>query len=164
MPPVEAVAQSFTVAVFLLSKTWWPFKHNDAYWDDAVLEVVDEPEPPVELGRGQPRIQYKRKYILLPQAISRKRALEILDLYFDEKCTTGYSADDGGIGDLDEREIVGHDFSFLSAAQHAEFFAQFYPGVKSVFKDAPLSEPDDSVTKVEPGMHDDGGGDWMLER
>ncbi|MBN1178166.1 MAG: hypothetical protein JXD18_03080 [Anaerolineae bacterium] len=40
VPSVEAVAVSGTVTVFLRSKALWPFKHCDAYWDDAVLEVV----------------------------------------------------------------------------------------------------------------------------
>jgi len=40
VPPVEAVAEGNTVTVFLRSRTLWPFKHNDAYWDDVVLEIV----------------------------------------------------------------------------------------------------------------------------
>jgi hypothetical protein len=48
VPPVEAEAQGDTVTVFLRSKTLWPFKHNDAYWDDVMVEVVEDgsPEPP----------------------------------------------------------------------------------------------------------------------
>jgi len=47
-PAVEATAQADRVTVFLRSKTLWPFKHNDAYWDDAELVAVgeEEPEPP----------------------------------------------------------------------------------------------------------------------
>ena len=41
VPAVEATTQANTVTVFLRSKTLWPFKHNDAYWDDAELVVVD---------------------------------------------------------------------------------------------------------------------------
>jgi len=50
-PSVEAVAQADTVTVFLRSKTLWPFKHNDAYWDDAQLIVVGEQDvtPEVQL-------------------------------------------------------------------------------------------------------------------
>lgn len=40
VPSVEATAQSDRVTVFLRSLCLWPFKHNDAYWDDVVLEVV----------------------------------------------------------------------------------------------------------------------------
>jgi hypothetical protein len=54
IPAVEATAQAATVTVFLRSKTLWPFKHNDAYWDDAELVVVGDEgaeTPEVELGR-----------------------------------------------------------------------------------------------------------------
>lgn len=39
VPAVETTAQAETVTVFLRSTTLWPFKHNDAYWDDVRLEV-----------------------------------------------------------------------------------------------------------------------------
>lgn len=42
VPAVEAVAQSDQVTVFLRSRTMWAFKHNDAYWDDVELTVVEE--------------------------------------------------------------------------------------------------------------------------
>jgi hypothetical protein len=43
---VEAEAESDVVTVFTRSRTLWAFKHNDAYWDDATLEVVGAPQPP----------------------------------------------------------------------------------------------------------------------
>ncbi len=43
VPAVEATAQSDTVTVFVRSRSLWPFKHNDAYWDDVVLEMVEGP-------------------------------------------------------------------------------------------------------------------------
>lgn len=43
IPPVEVVAESDTVTVFLRSRAFWPFKHCDAYWDDAKLELLVEP-------------------------------------------------------------------------------------------------------------------------
>lgn len=44
VPAAEATAQANTVTVFLRSKTLWPYKHNDAYWDDAELVVVGQGE------------------------------------------------------------------------------------------------------------------------
>ena len=38
---VQTVAQSGTVTVFVRSRTKWPFKHNDAYWDDARLDQIN---------------------------------------------------------------------------------------------------------------------------
>ena len=41
VPSVEAEAKSRTVTIFLRSRTLWPFKHNDAYWDDVELVVLE---------------------------------------------------------------------------------------------------------------------------
>ncbi len=40
VPPVETVAESETVTVFLRSRALWGFKHNNAYWDDVTLEII----------------------------------------------------------------------------------------------------------------------------
>lgn len=56
--PVSAVAQADIVTVFLRSVCLWPYKHNDAYWDDvqvAVSETTIPPDPdpgPVEADYG----------------------------------------------------------------------------------------------------------------
>jgi len=50
LPQVEAAAQADVVTVFLRSKTLWPFKHNDAYWDDAELVVAGEVVPEARLS------------------------------------------------------------------------------------------------------------------
>jgi hypothetical protein len=53
VPPVQAVAEGGQVTAFLRSRARWSFKHNDAYWDDAELIVVEpgrvETEPEVHL-------------------------------------------------------------------------------------------------------------------
>jgi len=41
VPSVETKAKSGTVTVFLRSRTLWPFKHNDAYWDHVRLEILE---------------------------------------------------------------------------------------------------------------------------
>jgi hypothetical protein len=56
VPPVEAVAQSETVTIFLRSRTLWPFKHNDAYWDDVRLTRVTVPvEATIAVEPAQPQ-------------------------------------------------------------------------------------------------------------
>jgi len=50
VPTAEASAQADTVTVFLRSRTLWAFKHNDAYWDDAELILVDGDELEVRLS------------------------------------------------------------------------------------------------------------------
>jgi LysM repeat protein len=44
---VEAVAQNTIITVFMRSEPNFPIKHNDIYWDDAVLVAVDGGGAPV---------------------------------------------------------------------------------------------------------------------
>lgn len=45
--PVQAqVGPGGVVTVFLRATAKWPYKHNDAYWDDASLVYVTPPTPP----------------------------------------------------------------------------------------------------------------------
>lgn len=136
VPAVEAVAESDTVTVFLRSQTLWPFKHNDAYWDDANLVVVERQRVPLEpLRRGKPRTQYKRVYVLLPPGAGEDWAHAIIDATWDKfGYTVGRSADDAGIGDLDQRTVIalnpeqwgpGEDGTGLEG-----FFKKHYPGVE----------------------------------
>jgi hypothetical protein len=61
VPPVEAVAQSGTVTVFLRSKTLWGFKHNDAYWDSAeLIEKKQTPAPTSPVGASKMGIHVLR--------------------------------------------------------------------------------------------------------
>ena len=59
-------------------------------------------------GRGRPRTQYHRVYILLPPSAGKDWIQAILDsgAWTDNRWTVGYSADDAGIGDLDRRTII----------------------------------------------------------
>lgn len=43
---IEVEAQSDTMTVFFNSQPQWAAKHNDVYWDDAILVQAGEPEPP----------------------------------------------------------------------------------------------------------------------
>ena len=140
VPPVVAVARSDIVTVFLRSRTLYPFKHNDAYWDDASLVVSGQPvkewddEPEEEL-RGQPREQYERVYVLLPRNAGEEWAQAVVEATWDARgYTVGRSADDAGIGDLDKRTVIavnpqdwgpGEDGTGLEG-----FFNKYYPGVQ----------------------------------
>lgn len=47
--PVQAtVGDGGQVTVFIRSTAKWPYKHNDAYWDDAALVYVTPPAPATE--------------------------------------------------------------------------------------------------------------------
>ncbi len=136
VPPVETVAESDTVTVFLRSHTSWAFKHNDAYWDDASLVVVDRRVLPLEPEeRGKPRAQYERTYVLLPPNAGKAWAKAVVDATWEKYgYTVGQSADDAGIGDLDKRTVIainpeqwgpGEDGTGLEG-----FYKKHYPGVK----------------------------------
>ncbi|MBN1886548.1 MAG: hypothetical protein JW850_01105 [Thermoflexales bacterium] len=40
LPVLEVIAQASQVTLFLRCDALWPYKHNDAYWDDAELTIV----------------------------------------------------------------------------------------------------------------------------
>ncbi len=131
---VEATAETETITVFIRSETLWPFKHNDAYWDDAELEIVYEP------GRGKPRQQYVRTYVLIPPQYGASWGKAAINGTWlkGNFYTIGKSADDAGIGDLDARRIVAvnpHKWN----GDLAEFYAKYYPGVdaRQVFASDP---------------------------
>ncbi len=233
VPSAEATAQADTVTVFLRSKTLWPFKHNDAYWDEAELLVADGSEVPppetppkvdlryrppspqvgeavtvearsltglsgVDLAiqqpsgatlargsvvvgrdgnwhtwtyttapvdetgthefvfsavgdvrvmgtfvgrqppesqpqRGLPRVQYKRTYVLLPPDAGAEWGLAVVGgMWDDHRYTVGSSADDAGIGDLDERQVIAVNPSKWPTDLQA-FFDEYYPGVTCTF-------------------------------
>ena len=56
VPAVEVVARGVPLTVFLRSSTLWAFKHNNSYWDDVTLEVVDDEEPPPPLTAGSSKL------------------------------------------------------------------------------------------------------------
>lgn len=47
---VEVEAQAETIAVFAYSNPVWSVKHNDVYWDDAVLSSVESPAPALSVS------------------------------------------------------------------------------------------------------------------
>lgn len=86
------------------------------------------PTTPPPSGRGKPRIQYKRTYLLIPQQYSVDWTHAAVDGTFRDRTTIGYSADDAGIGDLDNRNVIVVNKS--AWANDIEiFFSTYYPGV-----------------------------------
>jgi hypothetical protein len=80
--------------------------------------------------RGKPRARYNRTYILLPPNAGRSWALAAIDAAWDKhRYTVGSSADDAGIGDLDERTVLAvNPESWPDDLQ--SFFEEHYPGVE----------------------------------
>ncbi len=89
---IEMQAQGDVVTAFLQSKTTWPFKHNDAYWDDARLTVIGEPPEPDPDER-----QYKRTVHLIPQDTNLLELAEVIEIAAPHRQTITWSADDAWI-------------------------------------------------------------------
>jgi len=143
VPYAEAVAQSDKVTVFLRSKTLWAFKHNDAYWDDAELEVVSTQQPDECVC---PRVPYYRKYVLLPQIEDRLEAADwrqgaAIGGAWDLS-TFGHSADDSGVGPQ-ERVVVAVNPELWNGSIR-DFLDTYYAGASYV----PLS----AISPVELGI------------
>jgi len=126
VPSVAVTAETDIITVFLRSSTLWPFKHNDAYWDDVELELV-------AAQRGAPRVQYARTYVLLPPNSSLDLWYQAVDEFAGLDHTIGKSADDAGVGDLDQRVVKAVNPEEWGAGEDgtglAGFFAKYYPGV-----------------------------------
>jgi len=142
----SVVSVAGAVTVFLRSTTRWPFKHNDAYWDDAELVVVGgSPQPPIEKPRGYPREQYDRIVNVIKPTVTESQAVDV----FREAWGRGYetvtgSYDDAGIGDLDIRKANLYGIDEASRPQFEAFYETYYPGVEVKFLPMP-GEPSDGI-------------------
>lgn len=110
---------------------------------DTMLAVKDRhnalPEQS-EPGRGDPRIQYERTYVLLPPEANAAWAEAVVDSTWDaHRYTFGGSADDAGIGNLDYRAIIAINPEMWNGDLR-EFYVEHYPGVlyQEVFAHSPV--------------------------
>ncbi len=150
VPAVEVTAQRDTITIFTRAKTRFPIKHNDAYWDDASLKIVEEEGMPESLrGRGEPRIQYERFYVLLPPGADSEWAQAIIEATWNEhRYTVGGSADDAGTGDLDSRIVLAvNPDQWGGPKVLREFFKEHYPGVR--YRSVSASSPSELVKKIQ---------------
>ena len=121
-------AQATEITVFLRTATHWAFTHNDAYFDSAELIQIAEPLPSeLPSERGDPRVQYKRTYVLLSPEMDEPWALAAVSTTWDkERFTVGSSADDAGIGNLDERRVIACNPQDWPGDLKA-FYEEYYP-------------------------------------
>jgi hypothetical protein len=150
VPAVKATAVSETITLFTRARTEYPFKHNDAYWDDARLTLVEaQPTPtPLPAERGKPRIQYERLYVLLPPGANKQWSRAVIDATWDShRYTVGGSADDAGIGDLDSRIVLAvNPEAWGGPDVLRDFFAEYYPGVR--YRTITAETPEELVEKL----------------
>jgi len=111
-------------------------------WADLPVGV-QAPAPPSappgdQPGRGKPRADYKRTYLLLPNFPATPAGNQALGQWFAAvarsgvldrfRWTVGTSADDAGIGDLSVRRVIAINPSTWGASLQA-FYQQYYPGI-----------------------------------
>jgi hypothetical protein len=115
-------AQSDTITVFLRSTVLWPFKHNDAYWDDAELTIESGTQP-----CDRAREPYDRTVVLFSPETTLEEAHDLLDEFWPQRRTFAFSADDAGIGCPGvANTVVAHNPSAWPGDLR-QFFAQYYP-------------------------------------
>ena len=80
-------------------------------------------------NRGDPRVQYPRTYVLLPPSAHVGWAKAVINAIWDtHRPTIGGSADDAGVGSLDDRRVLAVNPDLWDDDLTA-FFAEHYPDV-----------------------------------
>jgi hypothetical protein len=119
------------VRVWLECKAKWGFQNNwfmDAFSLAAVEGEGDDGEEE-EKPRGAPRVPYDRTYVLLPTGLPLNMVLAATRAAHSSKSTVGFSADDAGIGDLDNRRIVAVNPAAIGTGLTQDWYDEHYPGV-----------------------------------
>ncbi len=76
------------------------------------------------------RMNYNRVYVLLPPTADLKWMEAAARGSFDGRYTIGFSADDAGIGDLENRHVLAVNPHHWPDVLTASWFKQHYPGVQ----------------------------------
>lgn len=87
------------------------------------------------------RMNYRRVYILLPPTASQKWLLAAARGGYDGRFTIGFSADDAGMGNLENRHVLAVNPHHWPEVLTASWFQQHYPGVK--FTAVVANQPED---------------------
>jgi hypothetical protein len=90
---------------------------------------------------GEPRQNYRRVYVLLPPTASERWALAAMRGSYANRYTVGFSADDAGIGDLEDRLVLAVNPHHWPGILTASWFKQNYPGAH--FLPLVANSPDD---------------------
>jgi hypothetical protein len=90
---------------------------------------------------GEPRETYRRIYVLLPPTATDKWLISAARGSYTGRYTVGFSADDAGLGDLEERWVIAVNPHHWPGVLTAAWFKQNYPGV--TFIPLVANTPDD---------------------
>ncbi|HUM71344.1 MAG TPA: hypothetical protein PLK31_21155, partial [Chloroflexota bacterium] len=83
--------------------------------------------------RGKPRLQYERTFQLIHNSVPDSQAAQIFLSGYRQGKTTGTSADDAGIGDLDMKIVEVHGWPAGERNDLIAWFNQHYPGTQVRF-------------------------------
>ena len=96
----------------------------------------------VQIVPSQSPLQYyKRIYVLLPPTADRKWFEAAARASFDGRYTIGFSADDAGMGDFENRQVLAVNPHHWPEVLTSTWFEQHYPGV--VFTAVVANAPQD---------------------
>jgi len=84
-------------------------------------------------GRGLPREQYHREYWLVPQNASLTQYLGVVDAAYPSRRTVGFSYDDSGIGELNQRHVVLWGYTWQHPSGLGPWYGQYYTGATIQF-------------------------------
>lgn len=84
--------------------------------------------------KGAPRVQYSRVYHLLPQNATLDQFVQVCRVAYPKRQTVGFSADDAGIGNLEDKTVVLWGILAKDQPAYQSFFEQHYPGTKLEFR------------------------------
>jgi lysozyme len=122
----------------------------------ALLERDNE----VHTMRGEPRVQYERTYYLMPPDASKQEFMDIAGEVYNQKATIGFSADDAGIGDLENRNVV-LVHPERQPAQLTEWFLANYEATKILHHPKEhFVAPELPVGLTKVGLHGSADGSW----
>lgn len=104
-----------------------PLVNNCVFLDDwSLTRLGDIPAP----CKGLPRVQYQRVYALIPPGYGSEWSRAVINgSWADHRWTVGSSADDAGVGDLDDKRVIAVNPDEWPTDLVA-FFDQYYPGTQ----------------------------------
>jgi lysozyme len=112
---------------------------------------------------GEPRVQYKRTVIVMPQEAGRDQWQAVCDAAYEQRQSVGFSYDDAGIGALDDKTAVLYGIGADQQPLFLDWYAEHYPGTKVEFRRLPPVEPE-LIFPGEYGVdvsHWQGAMDWF---
>lgn len=92
------------------------------------------PEPPTTPvpGRGEPRVQYERTYLLLPEGLAEDMVVAAARVACAKGITLGFSPDDAGVGNLEKRRVVCVNPDQIGTGLSQAWYDEHYPGVQFI--------------------------------